>query len=180
MVKEEAGASVNVLQETPSMRNLEDLITGKHSLPLWIVRPIINDKLSCECILDPGAQIVVMRKDVWIALGHPRDSKVFILMESANNSKNQTLGLLKDVKFTFGPVSLYLQVQVVDSTLFEVLLGCPFFSLLNSLLEDTPDGEVQITLTNPNTGKSVTIPTMERVISRKIPEEREHLGKKDF
>ena len=35
------------------------------SLPLRVIFPVFAPRVKPECILDGGAQIVVMRKDIW-------------------------------------------------------------------------------------------------------------------
>jgi len=49
-----------------------------------------------------------------------------MIMESANNTRNPTLGVVQNVRLSFGPITLTLHIQVVDYAPFEVLLGRPF------------------------------------------------------
>ena len=83
-------------------------------------------------------------------------------MQSANNSIEQTLGLIRDLPFDFGGVVLHLQVHVVRNAPFEVLLGRPFFSLGSCNTEDFVKGDQYITITDPNSEASIKLPTLER------------------
>ena len=80
---------------------------------------------------------------------------------SLNNTQNDTLGKLWNVRFTFGDIDLYMQMQVVENTPYEVLLGKPFFALTACSPKHFPNGDEHITITDPNTGRSATIPAVE-------------------
>ena len=101
------------------------------SLPLRVVFPVFAPGVEPECILDGGAQIVVMRKDIWEKLRAPITSSKFMTIESASSGKTTSLGLVEDHPVRLGPITVYLQIQVVDSAPFEVLLGRPFFDITN-------------------------------------------------
>jgi hypothetical protein len=62
-------------------------------------------------------------------------------MESANNTRNHTLSLVQNVCLTLRPISLSLQIQVIEDTPFEVLLGRPFFTL-SSRTYSSPSGNL--------------------------------------
>jgi hypothetical protein len=146
---------------TPSERKV-----ASDSLPLRVVEAIVEDRLRCECILDQGAQVTAMRKDLWERLGLPLKSDMVMVMEAANDTRSTTLGLLQDLKFAFGPVEICLQVQVVEKAPFEVLLGRPFFALTACFTKDFQTGDQHITITDPNTRQVVTIPTQARVYAK--------------
>ena len=50
-------------------------------------------------------------------------------IESASSGKTTSLGLVEDHPVRIGPIMVFLQIQVVDSAPFEVLLGRPFFDI---------------------------------------------------
>jgi hypothetical protein len=130
--------------------------------PLRVVYPEFDRGIRPECLLDGGAQIIAMRKDIWEQLDLPLMCEKVMVMESANNTRNSTLGVVQDVRVRFGPVTLQLQVQVVEDAPFEVLLGMPFFSLTSCLVEYQLDGECFITLQDPNTGERAKFTTHPR------------------
>lgn len=140
---------------------------GHESLALRAVEPVIEGKFTCECVLDGGAQIVAMRKDIWEKTGIVLKPDEAITMETANSAQVKTVGKAQNVRFTFGSVDLYLQLQVLDDAPFEVLLGRPFFALTACETRDFPSGEQQITLTDPETGERVMVATKPRNGRRK-------------
>ena len=81
---------------------------------------------TIEALADDRSQVVSIRGDLWERLGIPIRSDRTIVMESANKSKNETMGLLQDLKFGY---NFYVQVQVVQDAPYELLLGRPFFTL---------------------------------------------------
>jgi hypothetical protein len=85
-----------------------------------------------------------------------------MIMESANNTRNHTLGLVQNVRLTLGSILLSLQIQVIKDAPFEVLLGQPFFALSSCITEDSTDGESYITIRNPNTGECAKFITYAR------------------
>jgi hypothetical protein len=135
-----------------------------HSLPLRVIFAEFDNGVHPECILDSGAQIIAMRKDIWQRLDLPLQCEKVMVMESANNTKNPTLGLVQNVRAIFGPIVLTLQVQVVEDAPFEVLLGRPFFALANCVTEDSTNGEMYITLRDPTTGQRAKFVTHPRHI----------------
>jgi hypothetical protein len=153
------------------------LVVGRDSVPLRAVYPLINGKYVFECVLDNGSMIIGMRRDIWEKLGYGLQN-MKMRMQSANKSDNDTLGRIANLKFTFGDVDLFLQVQVVDDAPYEILIGRPFFTLSEALTKDYKNGDQQVTITDPNTGAVVTLPTIEH--NQKNRRERSDTGKPDF
>jgi hypothetical protein len=50
-------------------------------------------------------------------------------MEAANSTITETHGHLRNVRFTFDDIDIYLQVQVMPNAPYDILLGCPFYAL---------------------------------------------------
>lgn len=142
-------------------------IVAADTLPLRVVWPTVGGTARPECVLDPGSQIVAMRKDIWQRIGAALDPTKKTPMQSANNTINHTLGVIRSLTFEFDGVVLPLQVHVVENAPFEVLLGRPFFALSKCNTKDYIQGEQQVTLTDPNTGQIVTVPTSERQSPRR-------------
>ncbi|KAF9439955.1 hypothetical protein P691DRAFT_784123 [Macrolepiota fuliginosa MF-IS2] len=89
----------------------------------------LGGSIMVEAILDEGLQIMAIRCDVWEKLSLPLLSNQTMVMESANASKEVTLGLLRDLPACIGCSMFYLQVQVVKNVSYEMLLGQPFLTL---------------------------------------------------
>jgi Aspartyl protease len=99
------------IQSVDSFLNqYRDQYVTEHSLPLRVVFPEFENGVHLECILDGGAQVIVMRKDIWEHLDLPLLTEKIMIMESANNTHNHTLGVVQNVKMTFGPITLMLQI----------------------------------------------------------------------
>ena len=83
-------------------------------------------------------------------------------MESANKSLEKTLGLAKNVPFVFGPITVYLQVHVIEKVAYKVLLGRPFDTITESEVKNSKDGSQSLVLTDRNTGERCVMHTHER------------------
>ncbi|KAF9497286.1 hypothetical protein BDN71DRAFT_1354770, partial [Pleurotus eryngii] len=55
-----------------------------------------------------------------------------LIMELANLTTNKTLSLACSIKASIGKLDFYLQIQVVKSAPYNILLGCPFHCLLSA------------------------------------------------
>ena len=64
--------------------------------------------------------------------------------------------------FTFGDLTLYLQVHIIKSPAYDILLGRTFDVLTSSIVTNYPNEDQTLTLTDPNTGAAVTVPTISR------------------
>ena len=82
-----------------------------------------------------------------------------MVMESANKSKDETIGLLQDLKMRIGQYDFYVQVQVVKIAPYELLLGRPFLTLTQAVHKHFTNGSSQLTLIDLNTCNTITIPT---------------------
>jgi hypothetical protein len=132
------------------------------SLALRTVYPLINGVGEVESLLDGGSQIVSMSRAVATALQVTWDPDITVHMESANKSLEKTLGLAKNVPFVFGPITVYLQVHVIEKVSYKVLLGRPFDTITESEVKNSKDGSQTLTLTDLNTGERCVMHTHER------------------
>ncbi|KAG6328775.1 hypothetical protein ID866_10314 [Astraeus odoratus] len=88
---------------------------------------LLNNHIHIECLLDQGAQIVTIRCDLWEALGVPVCLDLATMLEAVNKSKEETLGIIKNVHLKIGGMEFKLQIHIVGDALFDLLLGHPFF-----------------------------------------------------
>jgi hypothetical protein len=149
---------------TPLVETVKfDPVTAASSLPLRVIYPTFPDGVRAECILDGGAQIVVMRSDIYrkihSAILYPSKA---IMMESANAKSTMTLGQIKDLPMTIGPVTVHLQVHVVEEAAFEVLLGRPFFDAVSCTEISRTGGDHAIEIINPRNQEPVIVQTIPR------------------
>lgn len=145
----------------------DEMVEGAHSLALRTLEVSLNGVTNATCILDSGCQVIIIRQDIWKKLGMALRPDHIMYMESANGGSNATIGMLPRVVFQIGEVRLPCPVQVVDDGPFECLLGRPFTALAEATTKEYQDGDMDITLKDPNTGYVVTIPTQNRKPSKK-------------
>ncbi|GAW09026.1 protein [Lentinula edodes] len=140
------GDGFYVARESHSIRAVNAMIGGR----------------PAHCILDGGCSIVVMSDSACNAFGLAFDPEKRINLQSANGNTDWSLGLAKDVPFRFGDVVAFLQVQVVDSPAYDFILGRPFEILMQASYKNFLSGDQHLTLSDPNTHKTTTIPTVPR------------------
>ncbi len=95
-------------------------------------------------------------------MGWEYDPDIYILMESANRGVEKSLGLVKNVAFLFGEVTVYLQVHVLANPAYDLLLGRPFDTLTSSEVKNSSDSDQTMILTDPNTKKRTLVHTYPR------------------
>jgi len=152
------------------VRDDEGCVVARTSLPLRALDGTLNDRLRVECLLDQGAQIVAIRRDLWEALGVPIRPDLATTLEAANKSKEDTLGVVENARLKIGGMEFRLQIHVVCDAPFDILLGQPFFSLASCVTRDQMSGDQSVALTDPNTGIQLMMPT--RQCSRPAQEPR--------
>ena len=164
-------AKGSVVISDPVMQYLSTLAPGEQAKTVLVaaeshalrtVYPLINGVGEVESLLDPGSQIVSMSKAVATMLQITWDPDITVHMESANKSLEKTLGLAKNVPFMFGPITVYLQVHVIEKVAYKVLLGRPFDTITESEVKNSKDGSQLLTLTDLNTGERCVMHTHER------------------
>ncbi|KAF9257238.1 hypothetical protein L218DRAFT_1006404 [Marasmius fiardii PR-910] len=90
------------------------------------VYPVVNNSgQEVESILDRGSQIVAMDLAVAVGVGLHWDPDTVIHMQSANGLLKKTRGLARNVPFTFGDLTIYLQVHNYADGYQELTLRCP-------------------------------------------------------
>jgi hypothetical protein len=111
------------------LRSDDGKIVADHFAPLHCIRATTIGGRTLTCVLDQGAEVVIMAREVWKELGVPLRSDHSLNMESVNMTCDSTLGMIENVLLDFGAGPMYFQVQVTTCTNFDVLLGRPFFKL---------------------------------------------------
>lgn len=147
----------------------EEKLTSSEIDSLRVIDPLVHNDFQVEGILDQGSEIIAMNKDVWLRLGVALNPKKVLNMQSANSQSTPTEGLITGLNFGIGGLDLPFQVHVVQGAPFDLLLGRPFFRFTSCRTFDNLDGSQQITLTCPNTGRVVTIPTRKKTNKSRNP-----------
>ncbi|KAF8219952.1 hypothetical protein L208DRAFT_1336600 [Tricholoma matsutake] len=138
------------------------LKVAKESHALCSIKLLINNQEYIEAILDPGSQIIAMSEAVCHHLGLQYDPRICLHMQSVNGDVDESLGLACNVSACIGNIVVYIQVHVIHSPAYDILLGRPFDVLTCSIVHNSPNKAQTITISNPNTGLISTIPTKTR------------------
>jgi hypothetical protein len=145
--------------ETP---HIDRLTVAKESTAIRSVFALVDTSQKKECTVDPGCQVIAMSETTCHSLTLAYDPRIKLHMESANGTFDWSLGLARNVPFLIGTITLYLQVHVIRSPSYEILLGRPFDVLTKSVIRNFTNEDQTITITDPNSGKQCTIPTFAR------------------
>ncbi|KNZ78117.1 hypothetical protein J132_01641 [Termitomyces sp. J132] len=124
---------------------------------------LINNKEEVECINNSGSQIILMSVEIASDLGLSYNPNIVLNMQSTNGTLDQLLGLAQNIPCTIGNIMVYLQIHVLQSPAYDILLGHPFDVLTCSMINTLSDVKTTITITDPNTGQRCTIPTFPSV-----------------
>jgi hypothetical protein len=143
-------------------------IVAKESHALRSIVMEVDGQKSVESVVDPGSQIIAMSEDVCHCMGLPYDPSITLHMQSANGEVDKSLGLARNVPCTVGSVTLYLQIHVIRAPAYDILLGRPFDVLTESMVQNYSNEDQTITIADPNSNRTVTIPTIARGKHAKI------------
>lgn len=138
------------------------IIVAIDNVPIRSIHALIDNSMKKECILDPGCQIIAMSEQACHEIGIAYDPTIRINMQSANGEVNPSLGLARNVPFRIGNITFYLQVHVIHTPAYDVLLGRPFDTLTSSIVRNFTNEDQTITIRDPNTGQRVTVPTFSK------------------
>ena len=127
---------------------------------LWCT---VNETAVVECVLDGGSQIVAISESCCNRLRISVDPTAGIPLISANGAIDKTIGLARNVPVRVpGDITVHLQMYVVRTTAYEVLLGRPFETLVKLKVENPSEEEQLVTMHCPNTGAIARVATTPR------------------
>ncbi|KAI1784592.1 hypothetical protein LXA43DRAFT_901298 [Ganoderma leucocontextum] len=156
----------------PYEQYLRDLPPGQDPVPFRVslesasvraIEGLFADDTHVSCIHDSGSAIISMSEGLCHSLGLDYDPRVRLEMQSANGEVDMSLGLARNVPVRFGSIVAYLQIHVIRSPAYDVLLGRPFDILTSSVVRTNSDGSQTVTLHDPNSDIVTTIPTLPRI-----------------
>jgi hypothetical protein len=140
------------------------LNVAQESHALWLITMVIDNREEVEGIIDPGSQIIAMSEAVCYDIGLAYNPSIKLNMQLANGEVDQSLGLSRNVPCKINTITLYLQIHIIQSPAYDILLGRPFDVLTESTVKNFPEKDQTITIVNPNTKCSVTIPTLPQTV----------------
>jgi hypothetical protein len=124
---------------------------------------VVNNREEVEGIIDPGSQIIAMSEAVCHDISLAYDPSIKLNMQSANGEVDQSLSLSCNVPCKINIITLYLQIHIIWSPAYDILLGQPFNILRESIVKNVPNEDQTITIVNPNTKQSVPIPMLPQI-----------------
>ncbi|KAG6867067.1 hypothetical protein C0993_007105 [Termitomyces sp. T159_Od127] len=110
------------------------LMVAHNSQAICSIMMTINHCTEVEAVVDSGSQIISMAAEVTSDLGLIYDPSIVLNMQSANGTVNRSLGLAKNVPCTIGDVMFYLQIHIIRSPAYDLLLGRSFDVLAQSIV----------------------------------------------
>lgn len=140
----------------------DKLTVAKPSAAIRSIFALVDNNQKKECTLDPGCQVIAMSEHTCHSLGLAYDPNILLNMESANGTLDWSLGLARNVPFLVGSITLYMQVHVIRSPAYDILLGRPFDILTESVVKNYANEDQTITISDPNSNQQITIPTFAR------------------
>jgi hypothetical protein len=84
---------------------------------------VINNREEVEGIIDPGSQNIAMSEAVCHDIGLVYDPSIKLNMQSANGEVDQSLGLSCNIPCKINTITLYLQIHIIRSPAYDILLG---------------------------------------------------------
>ncbi|KAE9391347.1 hypothetical protein BT96DRAFT_832182, partial [Gymnopus androsaceus JB14] len=144
---------------TVDLTEEDKIYVGKELMSIRGIMAVVGE-CPIHCITDWGCSIIAMLVAMCNVLGVMFDPTCCIPLQSANGKMDCTLGIARDISFCFGRVTAILQVHIVNSPTYNVLLGRPFEMLTQAQTQSFLSGNQHITLTNPNTKRIITISTI--------------------
>ena len=93
-----------------------------------------------------------MAEDVGMDLALIYDPEIVLNMQSANGEIDKSLGLARNVPISIGDITLYIQIHIIRSPAYDILLGRPFDILTESVVRNFANEDQTITIFDPNSG----------------------------
>ena len=100
-----------------------------------------------------------MSEEACHVLGLIYDPWLRLCMQSTNGKVDETLGLLRNIPMLLREITFYVQFHVIRNPAYNILLGRPFDVLLESIVHNYKNKDQTITIHDPNSRTTATIPT---------------------
>ena len=120
----------------------------------------VNGNNPVESVIDPGSSIVAMSKEVCLELVLTYDPSIHIPLESANSGIDESLGLACNLPCSVSSIILYIQIHIICSPAYDILLSCPFDILTKSTTKNYRNESQTIMIFDPNSLCTCIIPTI--------------------
>jgi hypothetical protein len=122
------------LKSLPNGQTPDTLVVAKESSALRSIFPLVDHQQHVEAIIDPSSQVIAIAEEVCIDLGLIYNPTIILNMQSANGEVDKLLGLAHNVPLRISEITLYVQIHVICSPAYNILLGRPFYILTESVV----------------------------------------------
>ena len=136
----------------PSGKPPVTLIVAKEAQSIWSIAMLVDNKEEIGCIVDNRSQIISMSAEITNSLGIIYDPNIILNMQSTNGTIDKSLSLARNVPCLIGNIIFYLQIHILWSPAYNILLGYPLNVLTCSILTTLNPHEIMLTITDPNLG----------------------------
>jgi hypothetical protein len=111
---------------------INSLAPGEHPIPLNVAQEshalrsitmVVDNREEVEGIIDPGSWIIAMSEAVCHDIGLAYNPSIKLNMQSANGEVDQSLGLARNIPCKINSITLYLQIHIIRSPAYDILLG---------------------------------------------------------
>ncbi|KAG6875741.1 hypothetical protein C0992_002587, partial [Termitomyces sp. T32_za158] len=99
------------------------LTIAKDSHAIRSIMVTVDSRQEVEAIVDSGSQIISMSAKIANELGISYDPGIVLNMQSANGTIDRSLGLTKNVPCMIDDLIFYLQIHILRSPAYNILLG---------------------------------------------------------
>ena len=106
--------------------------TDLHPWPMIVV----VDSFEAGCIVDNSLPILVVSEQVATDLTLIYNTTITVNLKDSDPLSNQLLGLAKNVLCHFGPLKFLFHMHVFHSPHYDVILGHPFKTIINSAVKN--------------------------------------------
>jgi len=113
------------------------------------------DKTEFKILIDSGAELYLMSKEVFEELGLPINLAVDWSVGVANNQRTKAYGICHNVEVTIGGIVMRYRFFVLKNLSQDIILGRPRESLVRAKHDNRDDGSCYTTI-HDERGNSVT------------------------
>jgi len=123
----EAGAFEHVSTPSPLRpAKLTLFLEPEYTVPLQEIDVLVNGRMTEAAVIDPGSQIIAIRKDLADSLAMKPNPSATLEMEVANSATSWMLGCVEYLTLQIGDIPFKVHAHVIEDAPFRVLLGRPF------------------------------------------------------
>jgi hypothetical protein len=136
-----------------------------YSLPLQEIDVLVGGRIKEPGVIDPSSQIVAIRSDLAREVKAAINPENKVEMEGANGLTSWTTGCAEYLVMRISDISFPVHAHVVKDAPFHLLLRRPFQHMVQSSLDEQPDGQIRVTIRDPrDRTRAISILSRDRLV----------------